>query len=144
MRNIIILGFILFITNSCFALQTKLVNDNETVSATVSQKDKTHVVVEGDRIASIHGTPNAYVYNNDDVLGQVYLMPTQAYAQKPFDLFITTESGKTYGLELTPNNNSGDTILLKPQDNNVVQIQTRKTVTNYNLQAEGYSSSRID
>lgn len=113
MNKTIFVGLSL-LTTTAFALQTKVVSDNQMVTATVSEKDKTRIFVSGDRISSIHGTPNAYVYKNDDVNGQVYLMPTVAYQKQPFSLFITTENGKNYSLKLNPVDQAADSIMLKP------------------------------
>lgn len=131
MRKTIISVIACLITLPCFALQIKHVKDNETVNAYVAQKGKTRVFVEGGRIASLHGTPNAYVYKNDDVHGQVFIIPTVPYQHKPFSLFITTETGKTYGLKLNPRNTLSESIMLQPKIDNSKAV-TWETASTYN------------
>lgn len=115
MRKFVVFFIASFAAIPCFALQTKLIRNNETVSAYVAQQGKTRLFVTGDRIASLHGTSNAYVYKNDEVHGQVFIVPTIAYRHKPFSVFITTELGKTYGVTLNPRNTLVESIMLKPR-----------------------------
>ncbi len=155
MRKLIFFIMAAFTAMPCFALQTKPIQNNETVSATVAQKGRTRLFVEGDRIASLHGTPNAYVYKNDDIHGQVFIMPTLAYQHKPFSLFITTESGKTYGLKLNPKNTLAESIMLRPKGNSG-EARRWETASSYNhtiirlirymvndISPEGYEVAKI-
>lgn len=146
----------LLITTSTFALQIKSVVNNGTVNANVSQDNKTRVFVEGDRITALRGTPGAYTYVNDNVNGQVFIMPTPDFKNKPFSLFITTESGKTVGLNLTPIKSLSDSILLKPKGVASSDAARWESESDYNetiinlirymangIKPEGYETSAI-
>ncbi len=116
---------LLFLAIPAFALQIKPVMSNDTVSANVSQNNKTRLFVEKDRISALRGTPSAYTYVNDNTNGQVFITPTPDFKNKPFSLFVTTEKGKTYGLNLTPIDSLSDSIMLKP-DQAVAKVTHKK------------------
>lgn len=156
MRKLIMLFIGLFITTSSFALQVKSVINNETVNASLSQDNKTRLFVEGDRIVAMRGTPGAYTYVNDNVNGQVFIMPTPDFKNKSFSLFVTTESGRTYGLNLTPIKSLSDSIMLKPKGVISSNASRWESASNYNetivnllrfmvngVKPEGYEASQV-
>ncbi len=122
---------LLFFTIPAFALQIKSVMSNDTVTANVSQNNKTRIFVSNDRISAIRGTPSAYTYINDDINGQVFITPTPDFKNKPFSLFITTEKGKTYGLNLTPVSSLSNSIMLKPQESISKKVAHRKNINHH-------------
>lgn len=85
-----------------YALQIKLIKDNQTVLAKVSSKELTRIFVKNDRIQSVRGIDGAYQLTKDEAQGAVFVKPTPFYQNKAFNLFISTEQGHSYTLLLTP------------------------------------------
>lgn len=95
-----------------YALQLKKVQDNSTVSATVSSNDITRITVKDDRIKRLRGNKGAYLHENDEEKGEVFLQPSQS---KAFTVLLETEKGKHFTLLLNPLNVPGDTLMLISQ-----------------------------
>lgn len=95
-----------------FRIQT--VEDNGRVTAPIAADDKTRIAVLGQRITRVEGTEGAYRSRWDAVSGELYLVPTADYQKKPFTLFITTEHGQHYGLQLVPEHRAADSVVLRP------------------------------
>ncbi|MFN7097089.1 MAG: type-F conjugative transfer system secretin TraK, partial [Gammaproteobacteria bacterium] len=101
----------LLATLPAFALQTIAVINNASVSAAISDKDFNKVLVQGDRIQNVIGTPNAYIIQTDNILGQIYIRPLQT---QPFVLNISTEQGNAYQVILHVTHGAPDTVQLQP------------------------------
>ncbi len=105
------MGFI----QSSFALQMESVAENGEVNAAIAVQDLTRIAVEHDRIVHVRGLEGAYELKHDPHQGALFIRPTPDYQAKSFTLFIATEQNHNYVLHLTPKEQWGDTILLKPQ-----------------------------
>lgn len=95
-----------------YALQVKKVKDNETVSATASLSDITRIAVKDDRIKRLRGNKGAYLHENDEEKGEIFIQPAQS---KAFTVLLETEKGKHFTLLLNPLKVPGDTLMLIPQ-----------------------------
>jgi type-F conjugative transfer system secretin TraK len=104
----------IYIPNS-FALQLKPITENGEVQASVAAQELTRIAVEKDRILHVRGLEGAYELKHDPVQGALFIKPLADYQSKPFSLFISTEQNHNYVLHLTPKEQLGDTILLKPK-----------------------------
>jgi len=115
MRKFIMIIF-LFITYLplSLAVQLKPVKDNAKVDATISSTELSRIFVSGDRIQSTRGINGAYELMKDEQQGSIFIKPSAYYAQRGFNLFVTTEQGHNYNLFLTPKNIPAETIELKP------------------------------
>jgi hypothetical protein len=96
------------------ALQTKRVTDNETIEAVISNKELTRIAILHDRIRSSYGLEGMYELKNDPIQGALFIKPVEQQLA-PFTLFIGTEKNHNYVLHLTPKEQLGDTLLLKPK-----------------------------
>lgn len=97
--------------------QTLSVTENATIKANISVNEPTRIAVENDRIAILRGAEGAYTYSNDNNSGAVFLKPTQAYQNKPFYVFVSTEQNHNYILQLTPTSKlSASMLILKSHD----------------------------
>jgi len=89
-------------------------NPNESATAKISSSELSRIFVEGDRIKSIRGMENSYIFKSDNTKGEIYLKPTAAYQGRMFTVFINTESGRTFTLLLIPIDATSQTIMIKP------------------------------
>lgn len=111
----LIIGTIL--TLHCFsasAMQVKSIKDNQTALIKVSAKEQSRIFVKGDRISVVRGLDGAYDLKKDDKLGDIYIQPTPYFQHKAFNLFVTTEQGRTFNLLASPLDIPAETIELKP------------------------------
>ncbi len=127
--------------------QTVIVEDNAKVSMAISAKEPTRLSVTGDRIALVRGSKEAYQLSNDNTQGAVFIKPIlnssvkcktcpihqngkklnskqnccnnqkNSKALKSFYLFVSTERGRQYVLNLMPSYfKLADNLVLKPQE----------------------------
>lgn len=97
---LVLLGLSLVAT-SCFGLQIKSASNNETIFAKISSRELTRIFVSRDRIQSVRGIGSAYELTKDERMGAIFIRPTAYYQNKSFNIFITTEQGRTFDLLLT-------------------------------------------
>lgn len=90
------------ISTGAYALQVKSVKDNQTASAKISAKELSRIFVLNERIQSVRGVNGVYELIKDENQGAIYVKPTPYFANKAFNLFITTEQDHTYNLLLMP------------------------------------------
>lgn len=122
---------VLLNTNIAYALQTKIVADNETITAYIAKSELTRIFVAGDRIKHVRGIEGVYTYQNDNEQGAIFIKPTVSYTKQPFSLFITTEYGKNYMLLLVPKETTADSIMLVPKDSNKPQAKKWEEFASY-------------
>jgi len=77
--------------------QNVSVSNNQEASITLGSDDYNRVFVQGSRILQVRGDANAYSIETDNVFGQVYIKPNNL---KPFEIYVTTETGQTYALSV--------------------------------------------
>jgi conjugal transfer pilus assembly protein TraK len=115
MRKWYLLVMIFFILSGIAeALQVKPIQDNKTVLVKIASKEQSRIFVKGDRILVVRGLDGAYDLKKDDDLGDIYIQPSPYYQHKIFNLFITTEQGRTFSLLASPLDIPAETIELKP------------------------------
>jgi conjugal transfer pilus assembly protein TraK len=102
----------LFIPN-CFALQTINIADNQTKSITIAADELSRIFVIDDRIQNVRGLEGAYLLTQDTKQGQIFIKPTSAYTNRPFNIFISTEKGRNFNLIIKTKELSGQDIALK-------------------------------
>ncbi|NNM59380.1 MAG: type-F conjugative transfer system secretin TraK [Legionellales bacterium] len=130
MRNKIIGSMMaaLFFSSSAIALQTVNVIDNASVHATVFNGSYNRIIVQGERINNVIGTPASYVIETDNILGQIYIKPLQT---ANFELNISTEQGNAYQIKLNVKKGSPDTIVLQPPVTTPEQAENWESATPY-------------
>ena len=99
---------------SCFALQTIAIANNQTKNITVAANELSRIFVKDDRIQHVRGLDGAYLLTQDATLGQIFIKPAEAYRDKPFNLFITTEKGRNFNLIVKAEDSAGQDIELQP------------------------------
>lgn len=87
--------------------------NNQESAITLGSDDYNRLFVEGDRILQVRGDDGAYNVETDNVFGQVYIKPTSL---NPFELYITTETGKTYALAVHVVSGKREDVGLVPKD----------------------------
>lgn len=78
-------------------LQKAVVNNNDVIFVTISQKELTRFVFERDKIKHIYAISGEFSY--DMVNENLYIKPNLV---KPINFFVTTEKGKTYQILAEP------------------------------------------
>lgn len=110
----ILLSVVLFLLSPlAFALETVKVSNNGNFQAVLGKGDFNRLFVDKDRILNVMGTPNAYLIQTDNILGQVYIKPLQS---QPFNLTLSTEKGKVYQLKVFVRQSGSETLELSPTD----------------------------
>lgn len=99
---------------NCFALQNINIADNQTKSITIAADELSRIFVIDDRIQNIRGLEGAYLLTQDTKQGQIFIKPTSAYANKLFNIFISTEKGRNFNLIIKAKELVGQDIALKP------------------------------
>lgn len=87
--------------------------DDESIQARISSKETSRITLVGDRIKQYFAAQGRFHVEQDVDKGDLYITPTVAYQDKPINLFITSEVGKTVSLELTPVEQPSETIAIK-------------------------------
>lgn len=105
----------LLISVNTYALQIKGAIDNETITANISSLDVTRIFVQGDRIKNVKGVKGAYIRENDEEHGEIYLRPSFLSQHQAFTLLMTTEQGRHFTLLLNPIAVPSDTLMLIPK-----------------------------
>lgn len=81
------------------SVQRILVQKHVMVKARIAAKALNQITIENDRILKVRGLPGTFELDTDNELGQVFIKPL-ASSDLPLCLFLSTESGKSYSLEL--------------------------------------------
>jgi conjugal transfer pilus assembly protein TraK len=115
---------LLLLTSPSYALQIKTAIDNEPISANIASQELSRIFIDGDRIASVTGVNGTYLLQNDEQQGAIFIKPTFSYLtqrkanaaqSQTLNIFVATESGHNFILELRPQNIPAETIMLKPK-----------------------------
>lgn len=113
-KRLLIFIMLTFVSNVSYSLQMKPVKNNQSVSAKIASNELSRIFVSGDRIKTTRGISGAYEVIKDEKQGMIFIKPSNYYVNRPFNLFLTTEQGRTFSLLLTPKNIPAVTIELKP------------------------------
>ena len=95
------------------AYQRVPVLEGHEVNANVSADGLNRVAVQDDKIVSVKGTTGEFSLDKDDALGQIYIKPE--IKDKPIHVYVSTEKGNTYSLNLTSSEISPESIVLIPE-----------------------------
>lgn len=107
-------------------------SENATAKVNIASHEPTRIAVENDRIAILRGMEGAYTYSNDNTRGAVFLKPTEAYQNTPFYVFISTEQGHNYVLQLKPVATlSAGLLTLKPRHQALAAAQQWESTSPY-------------
>jgi hypothetical protein len=107
------LAICLLLTATSFASTTVSVDQNKRISVAISDDSMNRIAFANDRISQVFGDEEAYTMQTDETRGQIFLKPTEANAEKPITITVTTENGVVQDLELNPKKMSTATIILK-------------------------------
>lgn len=111
-RYFLLLCFLLGQTT--FALQNKAAKENATIIAPISSEVLNRIYVETDRIKEVYGMDGTYKLQKDEESGSVFIMPAGASQTQAIYVFLKTEQGRHYALQLMPEKRGGETIAIKP------------------------------
>ncbi len=95
------------------ATQRVFIQEGLTTSAMVGAKHLNHIAIEDDRITSVKALQGQFELDKDSEAGQIFIKPLEG-AQNPMALFLSTEAGHTYTLELSLHAQSAQSIVLVP------------------------------
>lgn len=77
----------------------------------ISSKDLTRIRIANGHISNIRGNDGELVVDADKDKGEVYIRPTAP--ERPVNVYVTSASGSTYTLLLTPKDIPGSTVVLR-------------------------------
>ncbi len=95
------------------ATQRIFIQEGTTTKAVVGAKHLNHIAIENDRISNVKALQGQFELDKDSEAGQIFIKPLEG-SQNPMALFISTEAGKTYTLELSLHAQSAQSIVLVP------------------------------
>lgn len=114
-HNVLISLFLGCFVSQAHALQIVPIADNEMANVKISQNNLNHIAVVDDRIKRVKGIEGQYDFQEDADTGHLFL---KSNSRKVISIFITTEKGKTYQLQLKPSSMPAETIVLQPTEVN--------------------------
>lgn len=112
-KNKLIPALLLACVTQVQALQIHTATEDESVEAQVSATETSRITLVGDRIKQFFINQGRLVIEKDEAKGDLYITPAQSFQDKPINLFITSEQGKTFSLLLTPADISSATVVVK-------------------------------
>ena len=102
------------------AMQILEAADHAELAAEISATGVNRIALAGDRIARVVRSPDGYAVEHDAALGDLYLRPAvpadtsgRTVSPDPVTLFVGTERGFTYRLNLTPAARGSAQILIR-------------------------------
>jgi len=104
---------LIFLPFAVNAYQRVPVLDGYEVNANISADGLNRVAVQDDKIVSVKGNTGEFSLDKDDALGQIYIKPE--IKDKPIHVYVSTEKGNTYALNLTSSEISPESIVLIPE-----------------------------
>jgi len=128
-RQLLVFG--LFVPVLGFAFQgpqNVSVANNQESTITLGSDDYNRLFVQGDRILQVRGDDGAYNVETDNVFGQVYIKPTSL---ESFELYVTTETGKTYPLAVHVISGKREDVALLPKDEEKTKAASFESNTPY-------------
>ena len=96
-----------------FALQTKMVLENQRVNIEVGINELNRILVENDRITQAFGVAGKFTIETEEETGQIFITPNQLGTMY---LHLLTEKGHTIDLALNSCQISPQTVLLRLKD----------------------------
>lgn len=93
------------------ATQRILMQEGFNTRACIARNHLNHIAIERDRIVNVKALQGQFELDKDSELGHIFLKPLEG-APNPLSLFLTTESGKTYSVELSLEDQSPQSIVL--------------------------------
>lgn len=115
LRMIVMLSLIGWIALPAQAEQTYTATPEKAITAQIAAKEMSRIYVKGDRIQQVLGPKHAYHLSNDHDDGGIYIQPKGTYRKHLFHVFIKTEQGAHYSLNLNPSKQTATTVALKPK-----------------------------
>lgn len=113
MNKFILISMGLFlVASSAFGLQKLTIQPGVAVNIAISQTKLNEISIQGKRVASVKSKSNKYKMIKDDSQGKLYLQPL---GKTPFELFLISQTGKSYLLKLIPTKMEAQTIVLVPE-----------------------------
>ena len=86
---------------------------NKRITVQISSDSMNRIAFANDRISQVFGDEEAYTLQTDETRGQIFLKPSEANAEKPISITLTTEHNVVQDLELIPQKIATRTIILK-------------------------------
>lgn len=111
LRHLSKLLLLLLLPELAFAAQILEVIEDQPSYAKISAREITRIRVVNGRIAHVRGTQGELVIDKESERGEIYVKPLNQ--TKIVNLFVTTESNRTYTLVLQPVDTPATSILLR-------------------------------
>ena len=112
-------------------------NPNKRISVQISSDSMNRIAFANDRISQVFGDEEAYTLQTDETRGQIFLKPSEANAEKPISITLTTENNVVQDVELIPHKIATRTIILKNDVRGDTHTSTGKAYSQ-GINASGY------
>ena len=121
MNKVFVVLVSLFLPLTGFAAQYLQADESRPLNATVSSNAMTRISIEGTRIINARYLDGELEVQKDEVTGQVYVKPTTS--KKTVNLFVTSDSNKTYLLSLSTTGKQADSIVIQERSAQIDQLR---------------------
>ena len=111
-----LLASIALASGEALAMQVRSATDHAEIAAEVSSHAVSRIALIGDRIARIVRPPGGFAVEHDAVRGDLYLRPLGPETPGTATLFLGTERGFTYQLNLTVAERDAAQVLIRNPD----------------------------
>lgn len=110
-RTSLLLSGGLAVAADAAALQVIDAVEGQTVLAKISARELTRITIDRARVRAVTGLEGQLLVEKDDHTGAIFVRPVDP--AKPVNLFVSTDSGRTYALVLQPVDMPADTVVLR-------------------------------
>lgn len=114
-----------------FALQTKTVANNTSVTVKVSATQLTKIVVDDDWITDLYLSDGQIQSQIDNETGELFLLPQSKLSKHAFTLMVRTSQGHSYTLLAMPVDTPAETVLLLPAGSGNKKAARWENASNY-------------
>ena len=120
MRSLALLSGLMLFSLKTYAYQYIPVQEDNQITAYVAPAVLNRIAAEDDKIIAIKGIQGEFEYEKD--LGQIFLKPV--LKEKPTHIFLVTEKGHTYSINLVSSATAPESIVLGSLEDKSIDWET--------------------
>ncbi len=104
------------LTNMAMAAQYKKAKDGAEITAHISARELTRILLEGDKIKRVVSASQVVILDHDPERGDLFIGSAFGKINEPVNLFITSALGATYQFLFTPKDTPSEQIIIRNPD----------------------------
>ncbi len=113
LRQTLAIALLAAVSPNLWAEQQLPADETRPLNATISPSGLSMISIDGSKITNVKYFKDELDVQKDDRTGQAFVEPLTT--KKKITLFVTSESNKTYLLNLSPTGKAGDSIVIQEQ-----------------------------